>query len=248
MVGCVIQESIRHKNTMPDKSLSHILMIDDDDHLCAYVKSNLEKENFSVETKNSVDKGIYVLQSSRVDLILLDVVMPKINGIQAVSALKNHKNDVPIIFLTSQSEIQMKLEGFKAGADDYVTKPFAISELIMRITAVLRRSKGNVSITKADSLSYKIGRFNFDYLTRKLMYQQEEKSLSIKEAELLKVLCDNKGNFIKRETILTHVWGKVDDYASNSMDVYLSRVRKLLKDDDSIKIENLHGTGYRILM
>lgn len=222
-----------------------ILMIDDDKDLCKLVKSQLESEQYKFETRDNGAKGVLYVQSAHVDLILLDVVMPTLNGIEAAKAIRHHSPDIPIIFLTSQSDIQTKLDGFKAGADDYIIKPFVIEELKARIQAILKRRKSNTTTSGKDDIG-KLGKFTFNYPTRQLISDEETKSLSIKEAELIKLLLDNKDEFVKRETILTYIWGKVDDYAANSMDVYLSRIRKLFKTDPTITIENLHGTGFRL--
>ncbi len=221
-----------------------ILMIDDDKDLCRLVKRQLESDVYTVEVRDNGAKGVLYVQSAQVDLILLDVVMPALNGIEAAKAIRHHNPDIPIIFLTSQSDIQTKLEGFKAGADDYIIKPFIIDELKARVEAILRRKKV-VNVEKGSNIS-QIGLFTFNYQSRQLTSATETKSLSIKEAELIKLLMDNKDEFVKRDTILTYIWGKVDDYAANSMDVYLSRVRKLFREDPAIHIENLHGTGFRI--
>lgn len=224
---------------------AHILIIDDDKELSGLIKKHLTDEQYQVDCMNNGAKGVLFFQTAKIDLVLIDIVMPELNGIEAAKAIRYHNQDVPIIFLTSQSDIQTKLEGFRAGADDYLIKPFNIDELKMRIGAVLRRKP--VSIKKPELQEIlTLGIFTFNFLNRELKSPTQTKLLSIKEAELLKLLFDNNGELVKRETILTYVWGKVDDYAANSMDVYLSRVRKLLKEDSRITIENLHGTGFKL--
>lgn len=224
---------------------AHILIIDDDKELSGLIKKHLTDEQYQVDCMNNGAKGVLFFQTAKIDLVLIDVVMPELSGIEAAKAIRYHNQDVPIIFLTSQSDIQTKLEGFRAGADDYLIKPFNIDELKMRIGAVLRRKP--VSIKKPELQEIlTLGIFTFNFLNRELKSPTQTKLLSIKEAELLKLLFDNNGELVKRETILTYVWGKVDDYAANSMDVYLSRVRKLLKEDSRITIENLHGTGFKL--
>jgi DNA-binding response OmpR family regulator len=224
---------------------AHILIIDDDKELSALIKKQLIAEQYQVDCMSNGAKGVLFFQTAKIDLVLIDIVMPELNGIEAAKAIRHHNQDTPIIFLTSQSDIQTKLEGFRAGADDYLIKPFDIDELKVRIGAVLRRKSGsfkNIDIQE----NVPLGIFTFNYLSRQLKSPMQTKSLSIKEAELLKLLSDHLGEFVKRETILTYVWGKVDDYATNSMDVYLSRVRKLLKEDSRIAIQNLHGTGFKL--
>jgi len=224
---------------------AHILIIDDDKELSVLIKKHLTDEQYHVDYMNNGAKGVLFFQTAKIDLLLIDIVMPELNCIEAAKAIRHHNQDVPIIFLTSQSDIQTKLEGFRAGADDYLIKPFDIEELKMRIGAVLRRKSGSIKKSKLNEY-ITLGIFTFNYENRELKSPEQTKALSIKEAELLKLLSDNMGEYVKRETILTYVWGKVDDYAANSMDVYLSRVRKLLKEDSRITIENLHGTGYKL--
>jgi DNA-binding response OmpR family regulator len=224
---------------------AHILIIDDDKELSVLIKKHLTDEQYHVDYMNNGAKGVLFFQTAKIDLLLIDIVMPELNGIEAAKAIRHHNQDVPIIFLTSQRDIQTKLEGFRAGADDYLIKPFDIEELKMRIGAVLRRKSGSIKKSKLNE-NITLGIFTFNYENRELKSPEQTKALSIKEAELLKLLSDNMGEYVKRETILTYVWGKVDDYAANSMDVYLSRVRKLLKEDSRITIENLHGTGYKL--
>ncbi|MFN5883698.1 MAG: response regulator transcription factor [Bacteroidota bacterium] len=224
---------------------AHILIIDDDKELSGLIKKHLTAEHYQVNYMNNGAKGVMFFQTAKIDLILIDIVMPELNGIEAAKAIRHHNQDVPIIFLTSQSDIQTKLEGFRAGADDYLIKPFNIDELTMRIGAILRRKSGSIKKSEIHENS-KLGIFTFDYQNRELKSPAQTKLLSIKEADLLKILFDNIGELVKRDTILTYVWGKVDDYAANSMDVYLSRLRKLLKEDSQIMIENLHGTGYKL--
>jgi two-component system OmpR family response regulator len=224
---------------------AHILIIDDDKELSGLIKKHLTDEQYQVDCMNNGAKGVMFFQTAKINLVLIDIVMPELNGIEAAKAIRHHNQDVPIIFLTSQSDIQTKLEGFKAGADDYLIKPFNIEELKMRIGAVLRRKTGSIKKSELHE-NLTLGIFTFNYQTRELKSPAQTKLLSIKEADLLKLLFDNIGELVKRDTILTYVWGKVDDYAANSMDVYLSRLRKLLKEDSQIMIENLHGTGYKL--
>jgi DNA-binding response OmpR family regulator len=203
-------------------------------------------EGYEVTTRPNAEKGLYMLRSEHFDLILLDIVMPGINGLDTASAIRKINAHVPIIFLTSQSELRIKVKGFEAGADDYLVKPFSFTELLIRIKAILRRSQKPIVSQEPEAEQFAIATYVFDSLHRKLRRGEEVKSLSQKEADLLKMLCQNKGKLVKRDMVLLHLWGKTDDYAINSMDVYLSRVRKLLKDDSSIKIENIHGSGFII--
>ncbi len=236
-------------STQPSKR--HILIVDDDIELSNLVSAKLTKAGFHVDTRDDGKKGVLYMQSApRVDLILIDVMMPAMGGFEAAKAIRYHNTDVPIIFITSQSDIHTKLEGFQAGADDYISKPFEIEELLVRIEAVLRRMRHSLkqNETNNENTPVQIGSFLFNSNTRQLSSEVGIKSLSIKEAELLKLLYENKGEFVRRDIILTYVWGKVDNYATNSMDVYLSRIRRLFKDEPNVNIENLHGTGFRLVL
>lgn len=224
-----------------------VLLIDDDDQLTAFIKSNLDgNETVDITCKNNAETGLFALQNGLFNIVVIDVMMPGINGIDTATAIRKNNPDIGILFISSQQEIHTKELAFESGADDYLVKPFHISELLMRIRALSRRS-GMKSIEESKDTTYEIGNYRFDTFYRKLRLQDEEKTLSNKEADILKLLCAARGKTVKRETILIQVWGKTDEYATNSMDVYMSRIRKLLKADPNVKIENVHGLGFTLI-
>jgi DNA-binding response OmpR family regulator len=224
-----------------------VLLIDDDDQLTAFIKTNLDgNETIDVTCKNNAETGLFALQNGLFNLVVIDVMMPGINGIDTATAIRKNNPDIGILFISSQQEIQTKELAFESGADDYLVKPFHISELLMRIRALSRRS-GMKTIEDSKDTTYEIGNYRFDTFYRKLKLQDDEKTLSNKEADILKLLCAARGKTVKREAILIQVWGKTDEYATNSMDVYMSRIRKLLKADPNVKIENVHGLGFTLI-
>lgn len=224
-----------------------VLLIDDDEQLTAFIKTNIEgSESIEITCKNNAETGLFALQNGVFDIVVIDVMMPGINGIDTAAAIRKNNPEIGIIFISSQQEIQTKALAFESGADDYIVKPFHISELFMRIHALSRRSGIKTGNETKESI-YEIGNYMFDTFYRKLRLENEEKTLSNKEADILKLLCAAKGKTVKRETILIQVWGKTDEYATNSMDVYMSRIRKLLKADPNVKIENIHGLGFTLI-
>ena len=170
-------------------------------------------------------------------------MLPKKDGFSLARDIRTKNKHVPIIFLTAKAMVEDKLEGFKTGADDYITKPFSLEELYYRIEVFLRRSTEQKDVTGEPFL---IGQFEFDYTRLTIKNNQTEKSLTQKEAEVLKVLCTNRERVLKREEILTQIWGDDDYFMGRSLDVFISKLRKYLKDDPSIQIVNYHGVGFRL--
>lgn len=225
----------------------NVLLIDDDEQLTSFIKTNLEgNDTIEITCRNNGETGLFALQNGTFDIVVIDVMMPGINGIDAAAAIRKNNPEIGMMFISSQQEIPVKAQAFENGADDYLVKPFHISELLMRIRSLARRSNMKQEILAKDTV-YEIGKYTFDTFYRKLCIGSDEKTLSNKEADILKLLCASKGKTIKRETILIQVWGKTDEYATNSMDVYMSRIRKLLKADPNVKIENVHGLGFTLI-
>lgn len=234
----------------PPTHLPRILLVDDDTELSEFTKANLESEGYTVTIKNNAESGIYAFKSGEYDLVLLDIVMPGINGMEAAKAIRVIDEDVPIIFLTSQSNLQIRIEGFKSGADDYIVKPFSFVELHLRIKSILKRSGVAIKSSTDQDIreSITVGNCLFHFDTRELQIGAENKKLSKKEMALFRMLHQHVGEYIKREDVLIQIWGRKDEFAVNSMDVYISRLRKLLRDDPALEIENLHGTGFRLVV
>jgi DNA-binding response OmpR family regulator len=173
-------------------------------------------------------------------------MMPIKDGFTLAREIRNTDKDVPIIFLTAKSQKDDKIEGFQSGADDYMTKPFSMEELLMRVQAVLRRTSGQkISVSK--QRHFEVGKFNFDYDKRILSGIGDEKKLTSKEADLLKLLVENKNDVLERSVALNKIWKDDSYFNARSMDVYITKLRKYLKDDQSLEIVNMHGRGFKLL-
>jgi DNA-binding response OmpR family regulator len=172
-------------------------------------------------------------------------MMPEMDGLALAKAIRNIDPVMPIIFLTAKNLEENIIEGFKTGADDYITKPFSMEELLYRIEAVFRRSAGSITV-KDDGL-YKIGEYSFDNKRQLLTFRDQQTSLTTKESELLELLCRHKNEILERNYALKSIWIDDNYFNARSMDVYITRLRKYLKKDPSVKILNIHGKGYRLI-
>jgi two-component system response regulator VicR len=223
---------------------ARILLVEDDQHIGAVTKKKLEEVGY--EVVHSIDGQVAweQFQLRTFDICLLDVVMPKKDGFTLAQQIRHVNDLIPILFLTSKSMDEDKITGFKTGADDYITKPYSMQELLLRIEVFLKRTmtpapeKGKV---------YNIGGLIFDYNDLRLKNEDESISIALtqKEADLLRFLCDNPNKTLKREEILFHVWGKDDYFLGRSMDVFITKLRKHFKSEPEIKLETLHGVGFR---
>ncbi len=182
-----------------------------------------------------------------VQLCILDVMLPLKDGFTLAKEMRALRESVPIIFLTSRSMELDKIKGFEIGCDDYITKPFSIMELILRVNAILKRTNAREIKNKSDV--YPIGKYVFYYTERKLIFpDQTEKTLSVKETELLRIFCEKENELIHRNYLMNKVWGSDDYFIAKSMDVFITRLRKLLKGDSTIEIQNIYGTGFKLIV
>jgi len=229
----------------------NILMVEDDVNLGYLLKENFAGKGLQVHLSRDGEEGWKAFSEFSFDLVLLDIMMPKKDGFSLAKMIRKANEAMPIIFLTAKTFEEDKIEGFTIGCDDYVTKPFSAKELYLRIQAILKRAAlkpGPVSLSSQRDI--KVGLFVFDYENRRLSLAigGETKKLSTKEAELLLIFCENRNHLLNRSQILKRVWENDDYFAAKSMDVYLTRLRKLLKPDPGIEIQNVHGTGYRLMV
>jgi DNA-binding response OmpR family regulator len=218
-----------------------ILLTEDDPNLGFVIKDNLEQRGYGVTLCTNGEEGFNQFNQAPYDLCILDVMMPKKDGFTLAKQIRNQNQQVPILFVTAKSMQEDKIEGFKQGGDDYIVKPFSMEELCLRIEVFLRRSVPNQQIE-----NFKLGDFKFDCTNFVLQHDSGEKTLTQKEAEVLKLLCRNKDRVLKREEILNAVWGNDDYFLGRSMDVFISKLRKYLKDDPRVQIVNYHGVGFRL--
>lgn len=222
-----------------------ILLAEDDSNLGILLRNYLTAKNY--ETGLYVN-GILALEAFKTgsyDLCILDIMMPEMDGLTLAREIRLGNSGMPIIFLTAKNQKEDILEGFKSGADDYITKPFSMEELLYRIEAILRRSSSPAPIRKSDS--YKIGGYIFDPLKQLLSFGTQSIKLTTKESELLELLCIHRNEILERKSALKAIWIDDNYFNARSMDVYITRLRKYLKKDPSIKILNIHGKGYKLL-
>ncbi|MFZ1748736.1 MAG: response regulator transcription factor, partial [Saprospiraceae bacterium] len=207
-------------------------------------KDNLELHGYEVIHCLDGESAIDTFFNERFDLCILDVMLPKMDGYAVAEKIRATDPNVPILFLTAKSMKEDRIHGLKLGADDYITKPFSIEELMLKIEVFLRRKYVSVSIND----QYKVGIYNFDYRNLLLTLGNEERNLTQKEADLLKMLLDHKNNVVKRSIILEKLWGEDDYFLGRSMDVFISRLRKYLAADPKIKLDNIHGVGFKMIL
>lgn len=225
-----------------------ILLCEDDQNFGDVLRSYLEMHDFEVVLAEDGNKGWNVYQNGDFDVCILDVMMPKKDGFTLAKEIRSKDKEVPIIFLTARSMKEDILEGFKSGADDYITKPFSSEELLMRLQAILKRSR-RVVADKEEPKQFTIGEFHFNFPLRLLKYkEEEEQKLSPKEAQLLKLFCLNMNQVMPRSEALTKIWGEDNYFTARSMDVFITKLRKYLKEDDNVEIVNIHGNGFQLLV
>lgn len=228
-----------------NKEETKILLVEDDDALRYIVKDNLEHYNYVVEVAENGEIALELFNKNSFDLILLDVMLPKIDGFQVAQTIRKTNEQVPIIFLTARSMTEDRIIGLTLGGDDYIPKPFSMEELLLKIKIFLKRSSSQPVEKHTDSKSISIGDFDFysDDLT--LTINGNSRSLTLKESELIKYFAANSNKVLSRNEILENIWGSDDYFLGRSLDVFISRLRKYFSFDPNIKITNLHGIGFR---
>ncbi|MFB9076882.1 response regulator transcription factor [Flavobacterium procerum] len=219
-----------------------ILYTEDDETLAFLTKDNLEQNNYEVVHCTDGKSGLETFQSDIFDICIFDIMMPKMDGFELAAAVRKIDAEVPIIFLSAKTLKEDRIKGLRLGADDYLVKPFSIEELLLKIEIFLKRSNKNTITSKA---VYEVGKYQFDTKNFILFNGNEKIGLTQREAELLKLFLDHKNSVLKREEILTSLWGTDDYFMGRSLDVFISRLRKILADEKEISIENLHGIGFR---
>lgn len=226
---------------------TRILLVEDDPNLGDVLSSYLEMNDFDVTLATDGVMGFEKFQKDDFDLCLLDVMMPKKDGFTLAREIRETDENVPIIFLTAKAMKDDIIEGFKRGADDYITKPFNTPELLYRIQAILKRSKAKVQ-PKEDAKEFEIGKFHFNFPLRILSIGEEKKKLSPKEAQLLKMFCMYLNDILPRSEALKKIWGEDNYFTARSMDVFVTKLRRYLELDPAIKIVNIHGNGFQLVV
>ena len=221
-----------------------ILLCEDDENLGMLLREYLQAKGFTTELCADGELGYKAFLKTKFDICVLDVMMPKKDGFTLAKEIRNSNQEIPIIFLTAKTLKEDILEGFKIGADDYITKPFSMEELVFRIEAIIRRTKGKKN---KESTVYRIGQFTFDTQKQLLCLGDEQRKLTTKENELLALLCSHANEILQRDFALKTIWIDDNYFNARSMDVYITKLRKHLKDDPSIEIINIHGKGYKLI-
>jgi len=229
------------------ESLPHILVVEDDITLATLLKENLKLNAFTTRLCKDGEEAWQVFQKERFDLCLLDVNMPKKNGFELAKLIREQDAFTPLVFLTANSSEEDKLKGFGLGADEYITKPFSTQELLARLRAILKRS----AVVKPEIIVkeevYELAGMKIDIPNHLVVYSQGiEKRISATEAELLKLFVKNKNVLLTRNSLLLSVWGRDDFYTARNLDVYINKLRKLLKDAPNVEIINVHGSGFKL--
>ncbi|MDD4603072.1 MAG: response regulator transcription factor [Bacteroidales bacterium] len=224
-----------------------ILLVEDDPNFGSIMKSYLELNDFEVILRPDGKQGLSAFKSGKFDICILDVMMPEMDGFTLAREIKKTDPDAPFIFLTAKSLKEDMLEGFKTGADDYITKPFDSEVLLFKIKAILKRNTQRMN-DDSDTKEIKIGSLLFNYPLRTLTSGVITQQLSPKEAKLLKMLCASKDGILQRKDALEKIWGSDNYFNGRSMDVFIARLRKYLRVDPNIEIANIHGNGFRIII
>ncbi len=224
-----------------------ILYVEDDLYLSYVTKDNLELKGYGITFCKDGKEGLTVFKKDHFDLCILDVMLPKMDGFSLAKEIRKTNEHIPIIFLSAKSMKEDRIEGFVSGGDDYITKPFSIEELVLKIEVFLKRSK----VTNNDNKTvkdYKIGMYIFDYKNMLLSFENESRRLTVRENDLLKYLVLNANKVLKKEDILNEVWQTDSYFNSRSLDVFISKLRKYLKKDPTVQINNIHGIGFILVI
>jgi Response regulators consisting of a CheY-like receiver domain and a winged-helix DNA-binding domain len=229
---------------MEDKK-SKILLCEDDANLGMVLKNYLELNDYDVTLERDGRLGLAAFQREKYDICLLDVMMPNMDGFTLAEEIRDVDPDIPLFFLSAKTMKEDIIQGYKLGADDYITKPFDSEVLMLKIKAILKRNEEDNRIN--ENIEFDLGKFHFNPKLRELKDSDNTQTLSPKENELLKMLAEHKNDLLPRERALKKIWGSDTYFNGRSMDVYIAKLRKYLKDDTNIEIVNIHGNGFRLV-
>lgn len=230
-----------------------LLLVEDDPNLGGILNEYLQVKGYATEWSKDGESALEAWTKGDFDLCILDVMLPKKDGFSLAEDIRKTDQHTPILFLTARNLIADKSRGFGIGGDDYLTKPFSMEELLLRIGALLRRAGEHTAENSgggsaAQSTSFEIGGFHFDFPTRQLAFEGESKRITSREADLLRLLCIHLNDILPREEALLKIWGDDSYFNARSMDVFITKLRKHLKADPNIEIMNVHGTGYKLMV
>lgn len=231
---------------MEDKKKYKILLCEDDSNLGLVLKNFLELNDYEVTLERDGRLGLGAFQREKFDLCLLDVMMPNVDGFTLAEEIRDIDPDVPLFFLSAKTLKEDILQGYRLGADDYITKPFDSDVLMHKIKAIIKRNEEDHKVT--DNIEFELGAYHFNPKLRELKIKGSTQVLSPKENELLKILSEHKNDLLTREKALKKIWGSDTYFNGRSMDVYIAKLRKYLKEDSTIEIVNIHGNGFRLVV
>ncbi len=223
----------------------NIFLCEDDENLGMLLREYLQAKGFDTDLYPDGEAGFKGFLKNKYDLCIVDVMMPKKDGVTLVREIRSINTEIPVIFLTAKNMKEDVLEGFKAGADDYITKPFSMEELVLRIEAIIRRVRGKKN---KEQQVYDFGTMIFDTQKQILTIGNEQTKLTTKESELLALLCSYANDILERNHALKQIWEEDTYFNARSMDVYITKLRKLLKNAKDIEIINIHGKGYKLIV
>ena len=231
---------------MEEKKKYKILLCEDDSNLGLVLKNYLELNEYEVTLERDGRLGLGAFQREKFDLCLLDVMMPNVDGFTLAEEIRDIDPDVPLFFLSAKTLKEDILHGYRLGADDYITKPFDSEVLMHKIKAIIKRNEEDNKVT--DNLEFELWAYHFNPKLRELKLKEHTQVLSPKENDLLKMLAEHKNDLLTREKALKKIWGSDTYFNGRSMDVYIAKLRKYLKEDGSIEIVNIHGNGFRLVV
>ncbi len=227
---------------------TNLLLVEDDPNLGDILQEYLNLKGFSTQLCKDGEEGFDAFNKDHFDMCILDVMLPIMDGFSLAKKIRAINKDVPIIFLTAKALKEDRLEGFKIGADDYITKPFSMEELQLRIDAIMRRFNHQKQVQQdANTDEYSIGQYIFNHVQQLLTLGEHTTKLTTKESSLLKLLCQHKNEVLSRNYALKTIWGEDTYFTGRSMDVFITKLRKYLKQDEQVEIMNVHGKGYKLI-
>lgn len=227
------------------KNKTKILLAEDDKNLGSVLKTYLEVKGYQTTLCVDGKEALENFKRNEFDFCILDIMMPVMDGFTLAKEIRKLDKNIPFLFLTAKSMQEDKIQGFEVGADDYLTKPFSMEELLMRLKAIMRRIEEGKDTSGERKFAF--GQYIFDYNRQMLSMGKKQQKLTSKEAELLKLLCENMNNVLDRSVALNKIWFDDSYFNARSMDVYITKLRKYIKDDPTVELINVHGVGFKLV-
>lgn len=229
-------------------SKKKILLVEDEMSLAMVVTDNLVEEGYEVHHALNGEDALKQFYQKEPDLVILDVMMPKVNGFTVAKTIRNTDRETPILFLTAKVQVKDVVKGFEAGGNDYIRKPFSIQELLVRMKVMLSDTRLLDKVSPSSDARFELGKFQFDSKSGLLAHSGQSKKLTSRESELLKLFCRHKDEVLTKESILLSIWGDDSFFNSRSLDVFVSKLRKYLEADSGVNIVNIRGVGYKLIL